>query len=47
MKKCVLCNKMFSEWGNNPAPLRIKGSCCDKCNVEKVIPERMKGMGLI
>ena len=30
--KCCLCGRMFDGWGNNPAPLRDKGVCCDDCN---------------
>lgn len=42
-KKCCLCGKMFKEWGNNPAPLAdSKDSCCDDCNLKKVIPARLK-----
>jgi hypothetical protein len=49
--KCVLCfKKDCVGYGNNPAPLRMKGKCCDKCNFEKVLPFRMglphKGLGL-
>ena len=29
------------EFGNNPAPLRDKGRCCNECNWELVIPARM------
>lgn len=40
--KCCLCKGMMSNnWGNNPAPLRKRGKCCDKCNAEKVIPARL------
>lgn len=41
-KVCVLCNKEFIGYGNNPEPLTPykKGLCCDKCNLEKVIPAR-------
>jgi len=40
--KCCLCKGMMSNnWGNNPAPLRKRGKCCDKCNADKVIPARM------
>ena len=40
--KCCLCKGLMSnKWGNNPAPLRKRGKCCDKCNAEKVIPARM------
>src|ERR1041385_8320999 len=44
MKTCVLCNKQFSEWGNNPAPLAEKGQCCDSCDCRKVIPARLLRM---
>jgi len=39
--KCVFCNKEFEGFGNNPAPVKMKGECCDKCNMEEVIPIRM------
>ena len=40
--KCCLCKGLMSnKWGNNPAPLRKRGKCCDKCNADKVIPARM------
>lgn len=39
MKKCVLCGKEFSGYGNNAEPLK-KGVCCDECN-QKVILERI------
>ena len=39
---CCLCKGLLSnKWGNNPAPLRKRGKCCDKCNADKVIPTRM------
>jgi len=41
-KQCVLCGKMFDEWGNNPEPLTSEGSCCDNCNMTKVIPARLE-----
>ena len=45
MGNCCLCKGLMSNaWGNNPAPLRKRGKCCDKCNVDKVIPTRMGGM---
>lgn len=40
--KCCLCGKMFSDYGNNPWPLKEEGKCCNKCNMLKVIPERFK-----
>ena len=41
MKMCVLCGKMFTEWGNDPWPLAEDGWCCDHCNQLKVIPARI------
>lgn len=42
-KTCCICGEEFKGYGNNPAPLvKDEGSCCDKCNFEKVIPERIK-----
>ncbi len=44
---CCLCkNKCMgwgdnNEYGNNPAPLKHKGECCDTCNDTKVIPARI------
>lgn len=40
-KKCVLCNKEFTEYGNNPWPLADKGQCCNDCNINKVLPARI------
>lgn len=40
--KCNLCDVEFKGFGNNPYPLREKGTCCDGCNITKVVPERMK-----
>ena len=41
---CCFCKKPCeNEYGNNPEPLASKPKrCCDKCNREKVIPERIK-----
>lgn len=42
MKRCSICGKSFSGFGNNPEPIKrwIEGSCCDDCNREKVLPTR-------
>lgn len=40
--RCCLCGKVVSGYGNNPAPLKIEGVCCDECNLTKVIPARIK-----
>ena len=44
--KCCLCKKEIEKvgnWdqGNNAQPL-ADGRCCDRCNMTKVIPARMK-----
>lgn len=40
--ECCFCKKMFRGYGNNPAPVSKTGRCCNECNVEIVIPARMK-----
>jgi len=45
--KCCLCGEEYEGYGNNPAPLmkdtdKKPNRCCDKCNYEKVLPERIK-----
>ena len=51
MKKkryCVLCGCKMKpgEWGNNPEPIKpySEGTCCDKCNMEKVLPARLSAL---
>lgn len=45
--KCVLCGAEIEKqidgiaYGNNAMPL-AEGQCCDKCNDERVVPERIK-----
>ena len=39
--KCCLCGGEFEGYGNDPAPLKESGECCDRCNAEKVIPTRL------
>ena len=39
---CVLCNDEITGYGNNPEPLVYTGRCCDRCNMDKVIIERVK-----
>jgi hypothetical protein len=44
-KICCLCGKVFTEWGNNPAPLAPSTErCCDDCNATKVIPARLEAL---
>lgn len=51
---CCLCNKPIptepiTGWkrGHNAEPLVNGGRCCSECNSTKVIPERMKRMGIV
>jgi len=41
--KCCLCKKNSVGFGNNPAPIKNKGQCCDSCNMRKVLPARFAG----
>ena len=40
--RCVICYEHFTGFGNNPDPIKNYGDCCDACNTNKVIPERMR-----
>jgi len=42
--KCCICGREFSDFGNNPWPVCIKGLCCDICNADIVLPARMAQM---
>ncbi len=39
--KCSICKEKIKGYGHNAQPIN-NGKCCDKCNVKKVIPERIK-----
>lgn len=41
VKKCCICGKEFAGFGNNPEPVKHDGECCDECNMQYVIPERI------
>lgn len=43
-KKCCICGKRFTGWGNNPWPVKEEGECCNECNRKKVIPARIEMM---
>ena len=43
-KTCCLCGVEFEGYGNNPAPVKESGECCDRCNAEKVIPVRLEAL---
>ena len=43
--KCSLCGNEYTHYGNNPEPLKeFEERCCDRCNMMKVIPARLKGV---
>ena len=42
--KCCLCGGELEGYGNDPAPLKESGECCDRCNAEKVIPARFEAV---
>lgn len=41
--KCCICNKNYSNWGNNALPIK-DGRCCDECNNTIVIEARLKNL---
>ena len=43
IKVCCICKKQFEGWGNNPAPIKQEGECCDECNWKYVVPARLAG----
>ena len=40
---CVICGEIGIGYGNNPAPVKTEGKCCDDCNALFVIPARLHG----
>ena len=38
---CCICGDDFEGFGNNPAPYKESGKCCDACNRKFVIPARL------
>ncbi|MDO4647744.1 MAG: hypothetical protein Q4B26_03765 [Eubacteriales bacterium] len=42
--RCCICGKHQAGYGNNPWPVNTDtdARCCDICNFEVVIPERIK-----
>ena len=38
---CPICGKEFKGYGNNCAPLYFPEQCCDKCNIEVIVPIRL------
>tara|TARA_R110002020_G_scaffold369320_2_gene581149 strand:- start:3466 stop:3702 length:237 start_codon:yes stop_codon:yes gene_type:complete len=45
-KTCCLCGTVFTEWGNNPEPIKSfeEGKCCNYCNDKHVIPARIRDL---
>ena len=39
--KCVICGKTFYGFGNDPAPVKYIGRCCDDCNAMTVVLARI------
>ena len=35
--RCCICGRTFTGYGNNPAPIKNKGRCCDGCNLQVVV----------
>lgn len=44
MTDCILCGAPIDDFGHNPWPLSLNDTdkCCDKCNIEKVVPARLE-----
>lgn len=45
-KHCCICgNEILEDYPNNAYPFgKVGDVCCKKCNIEKVIPERIRLM---
>lgn len=43
---CCICEKKCVGFGNNPAPVKYFGKCCDDCNSSVVITARLVGRKL-
>lgn len=41
---CCICGEPIEGYGNNPAPYKEEGRCCDACNLKFVIPARLEMM---
>ena len=41
--KCCICNKEIMGYGNNAEPVK-SGQCCNECNMNIVIPNRLNHM---
>jgi hypothetical protein len=43
-QKCCICGVIFNGYGNNPAPVKMLGRCCDRCNSTYVISARLRNI---
>lgn len=43
---CCICGEESIGYGNNPAPVKDEGRCCDACNRKFVIPARIEELNL-
>lgn len=43
-KVCCICSKQFTEYGNDPWPVKDEGQCCNACNWNIVLPQRIKNL---
>lgn len=39
---CCICGEPIIGHGNNPWPVKTEGKCCDKCNIEVVVSQRIE-----
>ena len=44
VKKCCICGKELTEYGNNPRPYKEEGEACNECNEKYVIPSRIEAI---
>jgi len=45
--KCVICKQEEFGHGNNPNPISDYGKCCDLCNLNIVLPLRIKKLNKV
>ena len=45
-EKCVICENDIKGYGNNPSPVKEEGKCCDRCNMNEVLPARLARIGV-
>lgn len=45
IETCCICGEPLEGLGNNPAPYKETGRCCNSCNLKFVIPARLEQWG--